>query len=435
MSVLDRAFIKAYRKDRPSPREASSGRNQEDSRQEGATWNEAVAPAVFSEGFGFDNTVYRVDPCHGGQPAQSLLPHIEFAPPGGIADQAFVSPYHELLEMALAEPSEVPVANADTESELAETSEQLATQNADESNVPATVDAEPLQEDAVAETALAAEENTPSELPGPAEPELPQTEVVQALKRAASLTLPPALELPSLFQPLEDEIHPDPLDADSGDFSPEWEVDRFAWPQICERLLETQSRYFSHVGQRLMAATEENHHVIMISGSRRGEGRTTLAMCLARCATQAGVEVALVDADIQNPELGASLGMETPCSWLEVFAGTAALNEVAVASIEDHLTLIPLSGSEHAEIAAGDRRLISLLRKISAHFPLVVVDAGPVSSWESHLFDGDEVCPVDTAIVVRDLRNTSEQEAMATAQGLQRSGIQAVGVAENFRVA
>ena len=432
MSVLDKAFIKAYRKDRSSPRETPGRRDQEASGHENATGDEAIAPAACPDGFSFGNTVYRVDPCHAGQLEQNLQPHVEFAPAGGFADLAYVSPYHDPPQAEFAEPSETPA----TDTGLAEPeSEQAETQTA-ESNVSAAADPAPPQEDAAtAEIADAAVEDAPIDLPEPPAPELPQHEVVQSLKDAAAITLPPTLELPSVFLAPDDEAQQDPPDADSEDFSPEWEVDRFVWPSICERLLETQSRYFGHVGQRLMAATNENHHVIMISGSRRGEGRTTLAMCLARCATEAGVQVALVDADMQNPELGSRLGMETPCSWLEVFAGKAVLSEVAVSSVEDHLTLIPLSGSEHVNIAAGDRRLISLLRKISAHFPLVIVDAGPVSSQDSHLFDGDEVCPVDTAIVVRDLRNTTEKEAMATAEGLQRSGIQAVGVAENFRAA
>ena len=73
--------------------------------------------------------------------------------------------------------------------------------------------------------------------------------------------------------------------------------------------------------------------MVMITGARRGEGRTTLALCLARCAAQAGVSTALVDADLKNPQLGSRLGMETPCGWLQVVAGKAPLSEAAVSSL------------------------------------------------------------------------------------------------------
>ena len=198
-------------------------------------------------------------------------------------------------------------------------------------------------------------------------------------------------------------------------------------------MLESEKRYFRSVGQRLKDATQDSHHVVMITGARRGEGRTTLALCLARCAAQAGVATALVDADLENPQLGSQLGMETPCSWLEVVAGTSPLSEAGVSSLEDGLTLFPLTNSEDLETPAGDEPLTAVLRAIATHFPLVIVDTGPMVSDDRHPFASGDDCPIDTAIVVRDLRNTTEKKALATAQLLQRRGVPAVGIAENFR--
>ena len=208
-----------------------------------------------------------------------------------------------------------------------------------------------------------------------------------------------------------------------------------SWPPICERLLEAEDRYFQSVGQRLKAATQDSHHVVMITGARRGEGRTTLALCLARCAAQAGVATALVDADLKNPQLGSRLGMETPCGWLQVVAGKAPLSEAAVSSLEDHLTLFPLTSAEDADVAPGDPSCVAVLQSIARHYPLVIVDMGPLGSDGSHPFATDEDCPIDTAIVVRDLRNTTEKKAVATAESLLRGGVPAVGIAENFRAA
>jgi Mrp family chromosome partitioning ATPase len=232
---------------------------------------------------------------------------------------------------------------------------------------------------------------------------------------------------PSIFSVPEPEV------AVEQPFAPDWEVDRLVWPTICERLLETEKLYFRSVGQRLKDATHDSHHVVMITGARRGEGRTTLALCLARCAAQAGVAVALVDADLENPQLGNQLGMETPCSWLEVVTGRSPLNEAAVSSLEDGLTLFPLASSEDLETPADDEPLTAVLRAIAAHFPLVIVDTGPIGPDDRQLFATGEDCPIDTAIVVRDLRNTTERKTLATAQLLQRRGVPAVGIAENFR--
>lgn len=215
-------------------------------------------------------------------------------------------------------------------------------------------------------------------------------------------------------------------------FSPDWEVDRLAWPAICERLMEAEDRYFRSVGQRLKAATEDSHHVVMITGARRGEGRTTLALCLARCAAAAGVRTALVDADLKNPQVGSRLGIETPCGWRAVAAGKTPLSEAAVSSLEDHLTLFPLTDAEPAEVAPGDPPCVSVLQRIAAHYPLVIVDTGPLPSDGQSLFATAGAPLIDTAIVVRDLRNTTEKKAFATAESLLRGGVPAVGIAENF---
>jgi Mrp family chromosome partitioning ATPase len=234
-----------------------------------------------------------------------------------------------------------------------------------------------------------------------------------------------SLKMTSVF------LTPDEPD-EASSFSPNWEVDRFTWPDLCGRLLDAQRRYFHHVGEQLKAATDQSHHVVMVSGCRRGEGRTTLVLCLAHSAAEAGVDVAVVDADWQNPQIGTRLGMETPCGWTEALAGKASLNETAVTSIEDRLTLFPLSPPSEPPVCLADCRSGQILRRIAARFPLVIIDAGPLGSDDSPLFAGQEHCFIDAAIVVRDVRHTSEEEVLVTARRLQHSGIAAVGIAENF---
>lgn len=216
-------------------------------------------------------------------------------------------------------------------------------------------------------------------------------------------------------------------------FTADWEVDGLVWPAIVQRLLESEARYFGSVGQRLKQATRDSHHVVLVTGTRRGEGRTTLALCLARCAAEAGVAVALVDADLENPQLGSQLGIESSCSWLEVVAGSSPLHEAGVVSLADGLTLFPLTNWEDAAAARGNPGCRAVLQAIAAHFPLVIIDTGPLAADGQHLFSTADASPIDTAIVVRDLRHTTEPKTLATATLLQRGGVPAVGIAENFR--
>ena len=385
MSTLDKAFIKAYTKS-TNPRDASPQTTAADDVQDASAQSTQVGPNQ-SAGDLPSGPTHRTDQSHSEIRTDVYTPHVQFSQPVQYADLAYVGPYPQM-----------PVPNVPTE---------------DHRQQPNPVP--PV-------------ENAPP--PAAKTDDVPTDEAKQTLESAASLKVPPPLQLPSVFEAPADEQQ---AEETKREFSPDWEVDRFVWPDICDQLLEVESRYFGHVGQRLKTATEQGSHVVMISGSRRGEGRTSLALCLARCAAEAGVKVAIVDADFQNPQLGIRLGMETPCCWLEVVAGKAPLDEAAVASVEDQLTLFPLARSEDVQIQSGDRRLLELVQEISSHYPLVIVDTGPLGAEECHPFADADECSIDAAIVVRDLRNTTEKKAAATAEQLQRSGIQAVGIAENFK--
>jgi len=419
MSTLDKAFIKAFAKDTASPNLGGAGAAAE-SRDagHGHTVNDGHAP--LPGGPHEYDSAHRADGSHHGYTSQLHAPHVYFPPPAAYAVPAYVNPHYESLPHAISSAFQgqhvvppVPVAPPPPVNTAVPAPAGIMRQAPPLTGEPITAQPPPADYS----QGLAAGWTTP----------LSNEEAKETLQAAASLKLPQPLGLPSAFEALADEAH-NQLEAES--FSPDWEVDRFAWPDICEGLLQAEDGYFHHVGVRLKTATDNGRHVLMITGSRRGEGRTTLALCLARCAAEAGVKVALVDADLKNPQLGTRLGMDTPCSWQEVIVGKAPLNETAVASIEDRLTLFPLARSEYVDMP--DKRLTSLLNNVSRHYPLVIVDVGPLEAEDPQPFSGADTCPVDAAIVVRDMRSTTGQKTAVTARKLQESGIQAVGIAENF---
>ena len=86
-------------------------------------------------------------------------------------------------------------------------------------------------------------------------------------------------------------------------FVPAWEVDAFRWPDLCAQLDEASGRKLTRSGDELYMAMQDGLKVIAISSAARQEGRTTIALSLARSAAAAGCRVALLDADGANPEL------------------------------------------------------------------------------------------------------------------------------------
>ena len=216
-------------------------------------------------------------------------------------------------------------------------------------------------------------------------------------------------------------------------FAAVWEVDRFQWPALCDQALAAANDYFRDAGVRLRAAAHEGMRVLAVTSSQRGEGRTTVALSLARCAAAAGAHVALVDADLENPQLAAVLGLETSCGWEDVVVGDLPLAEAAVASLDDRIVLLPLTDdATKRSFALSDARVSQLLRDAADWFDLVIIDAPSLAIAERRLFEAGTSCPIDAAIVVRDLRHTSEEQALTAAARLRASGVTSVGIAENF---
>lgn len=204
-----------------------------------------------------------------------------------------------------------------------------------------------------------------------------------------------------------------------------WEVDRFLISPIAHRLMR-EFPYFAQAGEKLRQASAAGLKVLAITGLGRNEGRSTLATCLALCAARSGLKVALMDADFVKPELAPQLGLEVSEGWQRVATGHSALAEVAVRSIEDELTLFPLTANGGG-LHLGDARVVNVIQQAAREFDVVVLDAGPMTADEVY---GKQ--PFDAAIVVCDRRHHTADEAQLLARQINVCGVEAVGIAENF---
>jgi Mrp family chromosome partitioning ATPase len=214
---------------------------------------------------------------------------------------------------------------------------------------------------------------------------------------------------------------------------PLWEVDRFHWPRVCEKLMTDEQGYLVRAGQRLLAAVQDGLKVLAITGSRRGEGRTTLALCLARAAVKAGVQAAVLDADFARPQLATKIALDVAYGWQDAALGRIPLSEAAIKSLADNLTVLPLESSAATRsLSLADPRVTATIRAAAATFELLILDLGPQAAGEPIAFPTGEACPLDAAIVIRDLRFATPDDSEAIGQMLQAAGVEAVGIAENF---
>ena len=208
-----------------------------------------------------------------------------------------------------------------------------------------------------------------------------------------------------------------------------WEVDRYLFPAMTDRLLRSYA-YFSQAGEKLQQAAAAGLKTLAITGIGRGEGRTTLAICLARAAAKSGMRVGLLDCDFANPTLALQLGLEIDQGWEQAALGKISLPEIAIRSVEEGITLFPLcatNGSPALQLL--EKRTVQTLRQAASYVDLLILDFGP---WREPKLAREVQLPFDAAIVVRDCRQRSLEEVQPTAKMLQDAGVEAVGIAENF---
>ena len=168
-----------------------------------------------------------------------------------------------------------------------------------------------------------------------------------------------------------------------------YEVDHFAWPDLCRKLSSQLAPQFDELAQQLLAESALGRKAIALAGTCRGEGRTTLALMLAQRLAGAGAKVVLVDADFDSPQLAARLGLGVAGGWQQTLVDGQPVWEAMVESLDDHLAILPLvprsttlENASPTQTAAeftcqhsqAIRRHLDELRQ---HFDVILVDAGP----------------------------------------------------------
>lgn len=216
-------------------------------------------------------------------------------------------------------------------------------------------------------------------------------------------------------------------------FNPVWEVDTLQWPGVCDKLMEHRAESMAQVAAHLKAACQDGLNILGVTSPTSGEGRTTVACCLARLAASHGLNVVLVDLDLDHPTLCLQTNLEVEQDWRDCLDGDIALEEVAVHSIDDQLTLLPLKDrSDRPELLASDMGIADMLRELSESFELVIVDACRMDS------SGNVICGLasaqifDAAIVVVDRRNSHQERIEDAVRALQQTGVGSIGIVDNF---
>jgi Mrp family chromosome partitioning ATPase len=212
-----------------------------------------------------------------------------------------------------------------------------------------------------------------------------------------------------------------------------WEVDSLVWPDVQNTLIADQEKAFAKIAAHLSDACRQGLQVLVVTSPTEGEGRSTIASCIARSVAQRGIQVVLIDGDLENPSLADTLNLEISQGWNDAIAEGMPLEEIAVHSLEDKLTLLPLTyGADAPKTAHIERYIGAVLDRLRESFDLIVVDATYMNSLDNRLIGSDSDETVDAMILVTDGRIDDPQQIETAVRRIKNLGISSVGIVENF---
>ncbi len=127
----------------------------------------------------------------------------------------------------------------------------------------------------------------------------------------------------------------------------------------------------THLGDMSVPCT------LAVLSSVRGEGRTTITAHLAQSMASLDLRVAMVDLDLTTPALSTSFDPDGSMRRLaEVVRGTRTLAESAAPSGVDGVWM--LSAEPSLSVDALVRELPRIVKLLSAHFDVVLIDTPPI---------------------------------------------------------
>jgi Mrp family chromosome partitioning ATPase len=160
-----------------------------------------------------------------------------------------------------------------------------------------------------------------------------------------------------------------------------WDVPAFRWPEVSSQILQFDG-LLSHLAKNCREILSPFGKTIAVTAPARGQGTSTMATTLARLFASSGKRVLLVDADIANPTLSKTIGLEG-VSWYTKKDEQDPIGESIVHGQESGICVLPLGGPI-ANVAAHSTpifdQLEAKLDQVRSEFDLIIIDAGPV--WQ-----------------------------------------------------
>jgi capsular exopolysaccharide synthesis family protein len=171
--------------------------------------------------------------------------------------------------------------------------------------------------------------------------------------------------------------------------------------------------------------------VLAVTSALPGEGKTSVALALARSFAVSGRSVLLVECDLRNRSLARDLGQGARHpGLLAILEGEASLEEVLGEAPGPGLRVLPAEREPHAQPQdlLHSERFRWLLERAEASFDYVVLDTPPLGVVSDALMLNHAV---DAAVLVVRWESTPRDAAARALRSLDLAGIPVAGAVLN----
>jgi len=136
---------------------------------------------------------------------------------------------------------------------------------------------------------------------------------------------------------------------------------------------------------------------VLVTSSLPGEGKTTIASCLAASQVAVGRRTLLIDADTRRPSCHELFGISRQPGLVDFLTGSASLNDVLIQNEQSDLFILP-AGTPSPNVANlfESEKMDKLLETLDKQFDFIVIDSPPVMA----MTDARILCQKTDATVV-----------------------------------
>lgn len=170
-------------------------------------------------------------------------------------------------------------------------------------------------------------------------------------------------------------------------------------------------------------------HSLVIGAATPGEGKSTIAVHLAKTAAAIGQRVLLVDANMRSPQIHTKLRLPNLCGLSEAIASDISLNDAIQAAEDDNLFVLTAGSLPQDPIKLlSSKKMHSLMEQFQDFFDLVIYDTPPLVG----LADGNILAAqTDGLVMVVKLDKTDRATVMKALDSFKMSGSAVLGVVAN----